>query len=372
MRILIIARNTFPHQSPRGFRTAELSEALVRQGHEVIVYSIKGKYDYTQYMSETGVQIKGIPTVFDKNTNDGSKKLNILDRILLRFFSRSLFFPDIELIYRVPKIIAKEKNIDLLITIAFPHTIHWGTAVYKKKHPDSFPSVWISDCGDPYFLNPFIKAPKYFKQYELLSCKLTDYITIPTKDSIDGYFPEFHEKIRIIPQGFDFRKTPIDKYKPNKVVTFAFAGAVYDGKRDPRPFMEYLLHSGLEYKFIMYLRSPLEERFVTESNNQIEYRLNYKRKDIIWECSRADFLINVTNPTAVQTPSKLIDYGITGRPVLDLSTIFDESDKQRFIGFCKGDYSPAHRINIEDYRIEKIAEAFINLAKDGLEKSVNK
>lgn len=364
MRILIISRNTFPHQSPRGFRTAELSEELVRQGNEVIVYSITGKYDYTQYMTETGVQIKSIPTLFDKNTNDNSRKLNLLDRILLRFFSLSLFYPDIELMFRVPKIIKQEKNIDLLITIAYPHTIHWGAALYKKQHKNDFPTAWISDCGDPYYLNPFGKAPRYFKKYEILSCQLTDFITIPTKDSIDGYFKEFHNKIRIIPQGFDFRKTPIDTYVPNKVVTFAFAGAVYDGKRDPRPFMEYLLQCSFDYKFIMYLRSPLEERFVTESNGRIEYRLNYNRKDIIWECSSVDFLINVTNPTAVQSPSKLIDYGITGRPVLDISTLFDETDLQLFNCFCNGDYSSTHPINVEDYRIEKIAKDFINLARE--------
>ena len=124
MRVLIISRNTFPHQSPRGFRTAELSEELVRQGHDVIVYSITGEYDYDHYMSETGVQIKRIPTLFDKNTNDKSRKLNLIDRLLQRFFSRSLFYPDIELMYRVPKILEKEKDVDLLITIAYPHTIH--------------------------------------------------------------------------------------------------------------------------------------------------------------------------------------------------------------------------------------------------------
>lgn len=371
MKILIISRNTYPHQSPRGFRTAELSEELVRQGHEVVVYSITGKYDYTQYVAETGVQIKSIPTLFDKNTNDKSLKQNLLDRILLRLFSRSLFFPDIELMFRVPKIIEKEKEIDILITVAFPHTIHWGAALYKKHHPAKFPRLWISDCGDPYFLNPFFKAPKYFKKYEMLSCRLTDFITIPTKDSIDGYFKEFHNKIRVIPQGFDFMKTPIDKYEPNKVVTFAFAGAVYDGKRDPRPFMEHLLQSNLEYKFIMYLRSPLEERFITASNNRIEYRLNYKRQDIIWECSRVDFLINVTNPTTVQSPSKLIDYGITARPVLDISTSFDEADKQCFNSFFNGDYSKAHPIKVEDYRIEKIAKAFINLTNENIKKYNN-
>jgi hypothetical protein len=73
------------------------------------------------------------------------------------------------------------------------------------------------------------------------------------------------------------------------------------------------------------MRTPLEEKYVKESNGQIEYITGKGREDVVWECSKADFLINVTNPSMVQTPSKLIDYGIAGRPVLDVTNDFSDA-----------------------------------------------
>ena len=49
MKILIISNHAYPAQGPRAFRTTELSEQLVKMGHEVVLYTVQGKYDYTQY-----------------------------------------------------------------------------------------------------------------------------------------------------------------------------------------------------------------------------------------------------------------------------------------------------------------------------------
>jgi hypothetical protein len=91
--------------------------------------------------------------------------------------------------------------------------------------------------------------------------------------------------------------------------------------------------------------------------------LGYGREDIIKACSQADFLINVKNPSSVQTPSKLIDYGIAGRPILDISNDFCE--QKQFEEFCKRDYSHQHRIpDMEQYKIENVADQFIKLANN--------
>ena len=110
------------------------------------------------------------------------------------------------------------------------------------------------------------------------------------------------------------------------------------------------------------MRSPLEEKYIKESNGQIEYIIGKGRKDVVWECSKADFLINIINPSTVQTPSKLIDYGIAGRPVLDVENDF--SDPSAFLKFFKGDYSQKHKIDLLDsYRIENVACQFVELAR---------
>lgn len=362
MKILIISRNTWPLQGPRAFRTQELSEELARQGHDVTLYTVHGDFDYTEYERITGVKMCDINPRLPIGGNDGKNRYNLFTRFIYHYFHRLLIYPDVEFHFLVDSIIRKESNVDLLITIALPHTIHTGAARSKKKHPEMFPKVWIADCGDPFFLNPFMKVPNYFEKYERQWCESVDYIAVPTEGSKDGYFPEYREKIRVIPQGFDFSKTPIGTYVKNEVPTFVFAGTVHKGVRDPHSFMDFLLTFNQPYKFKMFMQTPLEKRYEEESLGQIEYIVGKGRKEVVYECSKADFLINITNPTLVQTPSKLIDYGISQRPVLDISNKF--CDDSQFINFYNEDYSAQHKIdNLELYSIESVSQQFLNLVK---------
>ena len=363
MNILIISNNTFPKQGPRAFRTTELAEQLVKMGHKVILYSVHGHYDYTEYEKQTGVIMKDIKPKFATSANDESMRYNLLDRIMYHFFHRLLFWPYCEFHYSVSRIIKENPNMDMLITIAYPHSIHSGAAKAKKKYPKIFPKIWICDCGDPFMLNPFFNYPKYFEKYERLWCKECDYISVPTIASYKGYYQEYWEKIKVIPQGFDFSKTPIAKYKKNDIPTFVFVGTVYRGVRDPHSFMDYLLNLREPYKFIMMMRKPLENRYEKESGGRIKYIIGKGRKDVVLMCSKADFLINIVNPNTVQSPSKLIDYGIAGRPILDIENDF-RIDKT-FLKFLNGDYSGQHKVqSLDVYRIENVAKQFVELAEN--------
>lgn len=363
MKILIISQNTWPKQGPRAFRTQELSEELVRKGHDVTLYTVHGDIDYSKYEKRTGVKMRDISPRNPIPANDGKNRYEFLSKFLFHFFHRYLLYPEIEFHFNVDTIIQKEKEIDLLITIAYPHSIHSGAAQSKKKHPELFPKMWIADCGDPFFLSPFVKAPKYMEKYERQWCEMCDFIAVPTEGSKEGYFPEYRDKIRVIPQGFDFSKTPVAEYKKNDVPTFVFCGSVYPGERDVRSFMDFLLSWNHPYKFKLLMFSSLDAHYENDSNHQIEYIIGKGRNEIIWECSKADFLINVTNPNSVQTPSKLIDYGISGRPVLDISNDFCE--RKEFESFCNGDYSQQHILpDLDMYRIENVANQFIELYND--------
>lgn len=363
MRILIISNHAYPKQGPRAFRTTELSEQLVKMGHEVVLYTIHGKYDYAQYEKETGVKMCDINPKFSTDANDGTQRYNLFDKFMFHFFHRLLFWPLCEFHIAVEKIIKKNPNMDMLITIAYPHSIHSGAARAKLKHPEIFPKTWICDCGDPFMLNPFFNPPKFMKKYEDLWCSQCDYITVPTNESYKGYYEQYWNKIRVIPQGFNFEKTPITVYKKNDIPTFLFMGSIYPGVRDTHSFMDYLLTFEKPYKFIMMMRSPLEEKYVKESGGQIEYIIGKGRKEVVWECSKADFLINITNPTSVQTPSKLIDYGIANRPILDIENTF--VDPTAFLKFYAGDYSDEHKVDfLDNYRIENVARKFVELAKE--------
>lgn len=361
MKILIISRNTYPKQSPRAFRTAELSEQLVKMGHHVTLYTVQGKYDYTKYSEETGVILKPIHTLHATGSNDNTGKMSIICRALKKVFGRLLYYPDIEFAFLMKKILRTEKDVDLLITIAQPHSIHWGVGFAKKSLGDDFPKKWIADCGDPFCGSPFGRWPKYMRYFEHKWCSQVDYITVPTENSKAAYFREYQSKLRVIPQGFDFSKTPIAEYTPNKVPTFIFTGTIHPG-RSPKHFMDYLLTLDKDYKFLIYTHNSLGDEYEKKSGGKIEYKLGYGRKEIIMECSKADFLINVKNLSNVQTPSKLIDYGISKRPIFEISDHF--SEQSEFQEFAKGNYQGQLIIeNLESYKIENVADAFLSLVK---------
>lgn len=363
MKILIISRNTWPQQSPRAFRTQELSEELARRGHDVTLYTVHGDFDYTEYERITGVKMCDINPRLPIRGNDGKNRYNLFTRFIYHYFHRLLLFPEVEFHFKVDSILQKEKDIDLLITIALPHTIHSGAARSKKKHPKFFPKVWIADCGDPFFLNPFFNVPKYVEKYERSWCQACDYITVPTAASKEGYFTEYRDKIRVIPQGFNFSKTPISVYEKNTIPTFVFAGTVHAG-RSPERFMDFLLKQSSDYRFYLYMHKPLDSKYETLSNGRIKYMIGYGRNEIIKACSKADFLINVKNPSIVQTPSKLIDYGIAGRPILEVSNDFNE--EVEFNEFLHDDYSSQLIVNNLDlYKIERVALQFLALANNG-------
>lgn len=362
MNILIISHVTFPRQTPRAFRTAELSEYLAKNGHNVTLYTVHGDYDYTSYMEKTGIVLKPIPMKYATLAGLGNKKTSILNKIMAKMFRRWLYYPDIEFMFRMKKILQEEHDVDLLISIAQPHSIHWGVGAAKTKLGPKFPKVWIADCGDPFCGCPISKWPKYMSYFEKKWCRKVDFITVPTEASKDGYFPEFRDKIRVIPQGFDFSKTPIMEYKKNATPTFIFTGAIHYG-RSPEKFMEYLLTLDIDYKFLLYMHSPLDKKYENLSHGKIKYMIGYGRAEIIKACSQADFLVNVKNPSPVQTPSKLIDYGIAKRPIFEISDDFTE--KEEFAQFVNGDYTKQQKIQgLDAYKIENVAAAFLSLAEE--------
>ena len=69
-----------------------------------------------------------------------------------------------------------------------------------------------------------------------------NYITVPTVNSIDGYFPEFKNKIHVIPQGFEIKSfIKNKKEKNNDVIKYVYSKILYDKVREPYRIIEYTL-----------------------------------------------------------------------------------------------------------------------------------
>ena len=365
MRILVITQHIFPIQTPRSIRSTELIKELARRGHEVTVYAVLGKYDYSNFEYEYGIKVKNIPIHWELSPtcSDGPAKRNFIDKISGRLF-RKFEFPLFEFYHRIPKIIANEIQYDVLISIAVPHHIHWGCANAKKKYPEKFPKCWVADCGDPFMKNGKTKEhlPRYAK-YERFFCEECDYITVPIENAKEAYYPEYRNKIRVIPQGFDFDLDTVGQKKvTNEVPTFAFAGMFYPDIRNPKLFLDYLCSINRDFLFYVYTRF---DNLLVDYKDRLKGKLIIKnpvpRKDLIDIMSGMDFLVNISNVNSPnQLPSKLIDYGIAGRPIMDVNP--QNPDKKQIDAFMNGDYSSALKIeNLEDYHIRNVVSKFEEL-----------
>jgi hypothetical protein len=358
LKIVIISYHVCPLIGPRSNRTTELSKELARKGHNVTLYALLGKYDYSEIKKETGLVVKNLGKLsWGLTDSDGRTKTSLFTKIMIKYLSKYTAFPKIMLMPMIKKALKKEIDIDILISIAAPHSIHW--AIYFSDLHNV--KCWIADCGDPFMGNPINSYPFYFKWIEKRWCKKTDFITVPIEEAKAGYYEEFRNKIRLIPQGFDFSTVVLCEYQQNSMPTFAYSGNLYKNGRNIIAFLDYLCTLNIDFKFIVYTKSlSFFQNYTGKLGHKLELRSYQPRDILLKELSKMDFLLNIRNDSTTQLPSKLIDYYLTKRPILEISSSFDEIEY--FNEFCNNDYT--HKLEekeISVYEISNVAKQFIDL-----------
>jgi len=231
----------------------------------------------------------------------------------------------------------------------------------KQKH--QIAGKWVADCGDPYMgdVVDTFRKPFYFKYLEKAFCRKADYITIPIEGAIDGYYREFHNKIRVIPQGFNIEiKRNGNSVPENSIPTFAYAGGFIPGVRDPGLLMEYLSSVDIPFRFLVFTNQPeILAGYTATLGDRLVVSSYIPRNELLKILEQMDFLINLDNNTTLNSPSKLIDYSIAGRPVLNITRDFRADDLHAFLN---GNY--ARRMNLPDpeqFHITNIALKFLDL-----------
>lgn len=365
-KILVVSKSFYPENSPRSFRTTELVKEFCRQGHEVTLYTLKDDVQQQPLVKEFGFTLKDLGKLKFRNftLTNNNRITFFIKRVMIRLTLMFLEYPDIELMFKVKRVLKKESEYDLLVSIAVPHPVHWGVAwARNKNHPIA--KTWVADCGDAYMgvikHDSFGKA-FYFKYLEKWFCRKADYISIPHIQMQVNYYPEFRNKIVEISQGFKFAEVQLtNSIVNNPVPTFAFAGVFIRTTRNPSLLLDYLVSTGKDFKFIAFTRTagilaPYKEIL----KDKLEIRDYLPRNELIKELSKMDFLLNIGFDPAQQAPSKLIDYYLSGRPIL--SFISSEVDKKITDEFMEGNYVNGFRYeNMDRFKIENVSKAFLDL-----------
>lgn len=361
MKIVIISRTCFPAKAPRSHRATELAKEFVRQGYEVVLYAYLGDYDYQNVERQTGVCFKNLGHARGGMATNTSSIGTSFKHRLKRFIGTPIQYPECTMIPQVKHAISSEGDIDLLVTIAVPHVIHYAAALANRQKV----KCWVADCGDPFMGNPMHKPPFYFEWFERYWCKRCNYITVPVEEARAAYYKEYRDKIRVIPQGFNFDGAQLADYIPNDVPTFAYSGIFYKDLRDPSKFLEYLCTIEKAFKFICYTKSvSILQPYKEKLGDKLEVRAYIPREELLYELSKMDFLVNVPNKSGVQQPSKLIDYALTKRPIINVSSDFNKDEQRILDEFLQADYQHQHIVkDIEQYNIANVAQRFLGLTK---------
>lgn len=363
--ILIICNSFWPDINPRSFRATELVKELRRKSHEVWVMKPNVTADQETFGILHGCHFIDLGAFSREPLMQRNGKFHLIRRLVNRTAQLIFEYPDIKLFSLVKSKISESRmNFDLCISIAVPYPIHWGTAVGLSK--DRIANTWIADCGDPFMgdESDSFRHPFYFKYIEKYFCRRTDYITVPTYNSYQGYYQEFWNKIKVIPQGFDFSEVDL-AIDNNKYCcpSFGYAGGVIPNYREPFDFLEYLCKVKEDFRFVVYTQNPnYFEGYKEKLGDKLILNEPEERIRVLHELSKLDFVINFNNKGSKQTASKLIDYYIIQKPILNIN--FRDFKQKDFQSFFEGDYSGQLEIeNPNQYRIENVTKKFLDLMR---------
>lgn len=366
-KVLIVARGFFPEQSPRAFRATELAKELCRQGHQVTVL-IPYRENIEPLLKEFPIEYINLGTLKWKISNlDGRRAIGALyNKVVNRLLPLLFEFPSVELFFKVKKKLKSEnKKYDLLISIAVPYSIHWGVAaVWSKNKANNIAPIWIADCGDPFYFqeNDTFQKPFYFKWIEKWFMKKADYIAVPTETSYMGYFPEFYSKLRVIPQGFRVEDVNKKEVMQDGIVRFGYGGAMALHRRDPTELLMFLtsLDKTIAFEFHVYTENKNFIESFSKKDSRIKLHEPISRLELLEILSSFQFVVNMANFGTAQTPSKLIDYSIIEKPILQIET--GNLNKKTVLEFLEGNYeNGVGVIDIEQYRIENVVNQFLKL-----------
>ena len=381
MKINILTAVFYPEIHPRAFRAYELAKEFAAQGHKVQILLLTRvlDFDYISLEKELGVKVHLLDfysTVLSNNTRQTFQSKNkVLQclygwyRFLLEYFvSGNLFFYS----FRIAKELrtyCKTDSSDLFLALNTPFMNLYGTAIFHKRYAPNTSTIFVADSGDPFYYSQQTKRAFYFKWIERGVYKYFDYLSIPTTLAIPAYSKLIDEKkIKIIPQAFNMQDVNLSLEVNNSVMTFAYAGVFYRDIRNPEFLLNYLATIKNNFLFRIFLRhnDPMVEVILDKYKgilgDKLEVNYGLPREKLLYELSKCDFLINIGNLTTTQLPSKLIDYGITKRPIY--STVSSTFDPQILEKFMRRDYSSAMQIDIRPYDVKVVTKQFVELFVD--------
>ena len=374
--ILIISYSYAPFLNPRSFRWTAIAEKWAQQGIKVdLVCSwLPGLSRYevingVQVHRVGGGMIERLRSVLrpesksvtkDKTSvsssatvkNNSIKSLTITAvKFIHDIFWKNLYWPDYACTWigsaSVKALeLCSTEHYSAIISVSDPFSAHLAGRRVKSDYPQI---TWLVDIGDPFCFRDDIPVNN-LKLYKSLNVKAehqifneADSISVtcqPTADKYAELFPEFENKIEVIPPLLSI--TPGQKksglfFPSGSSLRILYIGTLYRSIRSPEFLLKLFVNliqqnpsSNIELHFVGAINKceDLFEQYRQMIGNQIFLHGQVDRDSAICAMEEADILVNIGNANRYQLPSKIVEYASLGKPILNLSTIDGDSSQE--------------------------------------------
>jgi hypothetical protein len=375
-QLLIVTHDYPPINSARAIRWSALAEYWAQQGHNVDIISA-WQTGFAKEEELNGVGVQRVNAMWLENlrgqlkrekslrneknpTQPGERERPQLRRVLSQIPSwvyqriyKQLYWPDSAFPWYLPasnlaKTMISSNPPDALITVSPYFTAHCVGYNIQKAFPHLF---WLVDIGDPFsFLE--VEPANNHKLYRALNHRTegkilrnANAICVTTLETLNKYidcFPDCATKIHVVPPlcSFSNLESALPPFfPPDTALRLVYLGRLYKDVRSP-DFILRLFTKLLEKTTSI----PLELHFVGDtrevSSSFEPYRQLMGKALFLHDpvdpdgvkciMRDADILVNIGNKTSFQLPSKVVEYATSGKPILNLAQIENDSSSAFF------------------------------------------
>jgi hypothetical protein len=286
--------------------------------------------------------------------NFGQQKVLGLSKIRQQIFNKYLkinFFRERHPSFFYKEVIEVLKKINLndydyLITSYGPlDSIHIGNYI-KSVNPGI---TWIIDYRDLYSQNDYYKmgfARPFFNRFEKkITASADAFITVSNvlKNTLEKLLKK---PGKVIYNGYDDYSTSVDsdfenEIKKSELPIISYAGSLYQGERDVRPFLEYFKKNKLDERFSLFfaLINDFDEVYLREIMSKINLKNVVIRRNLSFGQSialqnRSSILLMLANFNGKGNgflTGKIFEYFAAQKPVVYSGTTTSDYELYRLI-----------------------------------------
>ena len=365
MKILIVSYDFYPEAKPNTYRWFNIAKKWVNEGIEVHVITAN-KNTYPEFEEIEGVKIYRTTEYFLGNLKykfRGNLQINPFEvskqrmtfkvgikKVLRKVYDltwSNLYWPDHSFLWQFSAVplaskIIDENNIDKLITVSWTFTAHRIGYKLTNKHKNLY---WLADTIDPFSYNAKINntylygklnqafEKKIFEKADL-NCVLTDRI----RKKYVSMFPHLENKIVVnknvfIPSDYNYKK----ENSFEKKIKIVFLGTLSMSTRSPENLLILLQklvikYPDLDFTFDFYGdftdTTTLFQQYPQLLKDHIKLNGFIDRTELNLVIKSADVLLNIGNNNEYQEPSKLIEYIYSGKKILNICSITNDTSAE--------------------------------------------